>query len=296
MKGLKKVLSSPAFSTISFLLAGVLLFFGGIGGARAALQYYSDDYQAEMDVHDIGVSLLENGERVSYRDYIGRGQVDSSNLSTDEQKNWDHSSGLDSLDDDIYDPLLVRFSADYDGEDKEEFKLGKKYKEEISVRNSGTVDQYVRVTIYKYWLIGTEKDRELKPTQIDLHLNEANVGEGKDWVIDKDSSTDERTVLYYTKLLKCEANLKDGESNETSTVTDTLMVDPDVARIVTQDAAEKKVDGKTYKTLTTTYDYDGRQFCVEARVDAVQDHHADDAVLSAWGREVTVSNGSLSLK
>ena len=291
MKGLKKVLSSPASSAISFLLAGALLFFGGIGGARAALQYYSDDYQAQMDVHDIGVSLLENGKIVSYRDYEGRGQVDASNLSTNEQDNWDHSSGLDSLDDDIYDPLLGNLL-----EEGETFKLGQKYKEEISVRNSGTVNQYVRVSIYKYWLNGEEKDRELKPTQIDLHLNEANVGEGKDWVIDEDSSTDERTVLYFTKLLKCESILANGESNETSTITDTLMVDPDIARVVTQVPSTKTIDGKTYKTLKTTYDYDGRQFCVEARVDAVQDHHAADAILSAWGREVTVSNNTLSLK
>ena len=47
--------------------------------------------------------------------------------------------------------------------------------------------------------------------------------------------------------------------------------------------------------ITTTYDYDGLQFCVEASVDAVQEHNAEDAILSAWGRKVSISNGSLSL-
>ena len=50
-----------------------------------------------------------------------------------------------------------------------------------------------------------------------------------------------------------------------------------------------------YTTITTTYDYDGLQFCVEASVDALQEHNAEDAILSAWGRKVSISNGSLSL-
>ena len=47
--------------------------------------------------------------------------------------------------------------------------------------------------------------------------------------------------------------------------------------------------------ITTTYDYDGARFCLEATVDAVQEHNAEDAIWSAWGRRVTVHNGTLSL-
>jgi hypothetical protein len=49
------------------------------------------------------------------------------------------------------------------------------------------------------------------------------------------------------------------------------------------------------KTITTSYDYDGWQFCIEAAVDAVQDHNAEDAIKSAWGRDVTISGGTLQL-
>ena len=49
------------------------------------------------------------------------------------------------------------------------------------------------------------------------------------------------------------------------------------------------------KTITTSYDYDGWQFCIEATVDAVQDHNAEDAIKSAWGRDVTISDGTLQL-
>ena len=47
--------------------------------------------------------------------------------------------------------------------------------------------------------------------------------------------------------------------------------------------------------LFRSYDYDGAQFCIEAKVDAVQEHNAEDAVWSAWGKRVTVDNGTLSL-
>jgi hypothetical protein len=50
-----------------------------------------------------------------------------------------------------------------------------------------------------------------------------------------------------------------------------------------------------YTTITTVYDYDGYRFNVEAKVDAVQEHNAEDAIWSAWGRQVSVTDGSLSL-
>ena len=70
-----------------------------------------------------------------------------------------------------------------------------------------------------------------------------------------------------------------------------LKIDQSVMNKVTQTTV--KTDKGT-KTITT-FDYDGAQFCVEAVVDAVQEHNAADAIWSAWGRRVTVSDGMLSL-
>lgn len=51
------------------------------------------------------------------------------------------------------------------------------------------------------------------------------------------------------------------------------------------------------KTITTTYEYDGAQFVLEATVDAVQTHNAKDAIKSAWGVDVNISDdGALSLE
>lgn len=45
----------------------------------------------------------------------------------------------------------------------------------------------------------------------------------------------------------------------------------------------------------TTYDYDGISFQIEVEVDAVQEHNAEDAIWSAWGKRVVFHDGVLSL-
>ena len=74
----------------------------------------------------------------------------------------------------------------------------------------------------------------------------------------------------------------------TAPLSDTLKIDSAVVNKVTQTESGRG-------TIVTTYDYDGVQFVIEANVDAVQEHNAEDAILSAWGRSVTVSGGTLSL-
>ena len=255
MKRIKRFLKSPAATMIAFVLAVGLLLFSTVGGARAALTYFSDTYVSRVQMSNIGVTLLENGEKVSWRDYS-----DKSNGS------WNETTGV----------LLENMLGE-----GEKFQIGKVYQEELSVTNSGSIDQYVRVNVYKYWLDKDgEKQRDLSPKLIGLNF----VNLGSDWLIDEESSTTERTVLYYSKLLK---------SGDTSSLfADTLAIDSAIGTKVTQTT---KKEGK-YTTITTTFDYDGVQFCVEARVDAVQDHNAADAIWSAWGRKVQVNNGTLSLQ
>lgn len=161
----------------------------------------------------------------------------------------------------------------------EKFKVGQKYKEELSVENSGTIDQYVRVSIYKYWMKDDKKDQSLSPNLIELNL----VNVGSDWLLDESSSTDERTVLYYSKLLK--------EGKTSSLFADSIKVDSIIATKVTRVPVEGRPN-----TIRTVYDYDGMHFCVEVKVDAVQDHNAEDAIWSAWGSRVTVNDGILKLK
>ena len=253
MKRIKRFLKSPAATMISFFLAVGLLLFSTIGGARAALTYFSDTYVSRVQTSNIGVTLLENGREIAKRDY---------NETSD--GTWDESTGV----------LLANLLAK-----DEKFAVGKKYKEELSVKNSGTIDQYVRVSVFRYWLKDEKKDRTLSPELIGLNL----VNVGGDWLLDETSTTEERIVLYYSKLLKA------GETS--SLFADSIKIDNMIATKVTQVPVEGKKN-----TIRTVYDYDGMQFCVEAKVDAVQEHNAEDAIWSAWGKRVTVDNDTLKLR
>lgn len=237
--------------TVALLSASVVLLAGStVGSARAALTYYSENYGAQVEVSKIGVSLVENGEVVSKRDYDSNGK-------------WDEATG----------DLLT-------GLKEEKIVPGKQYDEAISVTNSGSIDSYVRVILKKSWTNKEgEKDTTLSPDLINL-----NFPKGSGWVVDKKASTKERTILYYTTILK--------SGSKTNPLCDKLSIDGSIATKVKQDVTEK--DG--YKTITTTYAYDGYNFQLEAEADAVQTHNAQDAIKSAWGVDVNVdSKGDISL-
>lgn len=147
----------------------------------------------------------------------------------------------------------------------EKLKLGKQYAETLSVANSGTIDQYVRVRIYKYWMKedGSTKETSLSPDLIRLNL--VNSGQ---WINpNPDAEDQECTELYYKGVLPA--------GSTTAAFADGIVIDSKIAKEV-----EVTQDGNV---ITTTYKYDGVQFHVDVEVDAVQTHNAQDAIRSAWG-------------
>ena len=156
-------------------------------------------------------------------------------------------------------------------------KLGQKYEEELAVRNSGNIDQYVRVRIYKSWTNAEGvKDTTLSPSYIDLNFT------GDGWIEDESSRTTERSVWYYTEPLTA--------GDTTSLLTDTISIDNALATKVSENTYEE--DGKLI--TETTYAYDGYTFNLTAEVDAVQNHNAADAIKSAWGVDVTMSGTTIT--
>lgn len=240
---------------VTLLAASAVLLAGStVGSARAALTYYSENYAAEVTVSSIGVSLMENGKVVASRDY---------NHSNDQ---WNEQSGK----------LLENTFEDG------KLSPGKVYTEELSVTNSGSIDNYVRVTLYKSWMDENgDKVTTLAPDLIKLN----GLG-GEGWIIDENSSTEERTVLYYTRPVPA--------GTGTPNLMDTIAVDKVIA-----DKVEKipRQDAAGNATITYKYKYDGYSFNLDAEVDAVQTHNAEDAIKSAWGVDVSVSSdGTLSLR
>ena len=155
----------------------------------------------------------------------------------------------------------------------EGMKPGKKYDETLSVTNSGGSDVYARVTLRKWWTGENGAETTLDPSLIELTF--ANEG---DWQVDGASTTDERTVLYYAHLLPA--------GGTTSDFLSAVRISDKLPVLVTQ-TQEGNV-------ITTTYDYQGVTLNLEAEVDFVQTHNAEDAILSAWGRKVSLSGTDIS--
>lgn len=227
--------------TYLMLAAAVLLLLGStVGSTRAALTYYSDNYVAKITVSQIGVSLLENGEVVSSRDY------NDNTWKVTTNKDGDSVNG--SLLADLLQP-------------EEKLALNKKYDEKLTVKNSGSIDEYVRVRIYRYWMKDGQKITTLSPDLIDLNL----INSGR-W-IKNPMETAECVELFYKGILKT--------GKETEPFADTVRIDGSLAQEAT---IETKGD-----TVTTVYKYDGVEFHIDVEVDAVQTHNAKDAIKSAWG-------------
>lgn len=241
MKKRKK--SFPKITVLLLAASAVLLVGSGVGSARAALTYYSENYSAQMNMQSIGVSLVENDAVVSSRDYVSDNQWEGTTEGT----------------------LLANML----GED-EKFTPGKRYDEAISVKNSGNIDTFVRVILTRSWQDADGK----KNTSLSPDLIELNYLTDNGWVIAEDQSTPERTVLYYTKALPV------GET--TPALSDTIRVNESIAQDVT-----KTVEGNI---IRYTYKYDGYSFQVDAEVDAVQTHNAQEAIKSAWGVDVSVND------
>ena len=230
-------------------LAAVMLLGSTIGSTRAALTYYSENYTAEITVSQIGVSLLENGERVSSRNY--------------DKNDWKVSSNAGNASDS---GVLLQNML----EKGEKLALNKKYREELRVENSGEIDEYVRVRIYKYWTKENESGDVEKITTLSPNEDQ--------WIMNPDDAAaaangeKECIELYYKSVLPANA----GEKSITVPFAENIMIDGQVAS-----AAEVRDDGKG--TITTVYKYDGVRFNLDVEVDAVQTHNAQDAIKSAWG-------------
>lgn len=205
--------------------------------ARSALTYFSDDYVAEIQQTHIGVVLTEQtGTETTPRVVAGDNQL-------------------------IQDPALL-LAGDAT------IQLDTPYAEKLSVQNaSDDMDEYVRLTVRKYWATGEEpeegaadprtKTATLNPAYIKLTYDADSQG---DWVFSPAESNDERLVFYYKHLLKA------GEAAATPAVTE-VAVDSAL-----QNAAES---------------YEDCWLGLSAQVDSVQVNNAYDAAKSAWGIDVS---------
>ena len=260
---MKKFWRSTAMTVLLFLVAAGLLSVGVVGGTQAALQVYSGNYYSAIDMDHIGVTLLENSTPIAWRNY-----------GTTAGAGFSEQAGQITLD---------ALAGD------KEMMIGKGYPCEIAVRNTGTIDEYVRVTIRKYWVknvtaaeangsfrFDSEANTKItddiyNPDYIQLTYQSGSTAaayNSTDWVMD-DAYSSECEVYYYKGIL--------AEGATTNPLFTNLAISDVVSSFKLANVSE---DGS--KTIWT-YAFEGYGFVVEAEVDAVQTHHARDAINSAWG-------------
>ena len=250
--------------TMALLVAAVLLFAGGgVAGTRAALNIQSELYRAHFYLNHLQVHLLENGKDVcgEQNNLDGTSKV-TGNLAT--------SLGYKS----ISEPGTI--------------EPGKLYEERIAARNGNNIDEFVRLTIRKYW-VQTEKAEDgtytikknekgepvkvenMDPAWIHLTYEGSEDGNTGAWAENKSEATAESRTFYYRKDLDPKA--------DSAELFDKIMIDKQVAKLGKVD--EKKEGNKT--VYTYIYKYDGCAFFIEADVQAIQTHNASQAIKSQWG-------------
>ena len=216
--------------------AALLLALSTLGSSRAALSYYSENYQARMERYHLGTALIENGEEVSFWTY------------DEETGEWEGKS-----------PGKLLEGLEEEGS----LIPGKEYQEELRVKNTGSVDAYVRVILYRSFRDGLGE----KAPGVDPGLMRIGFA-GNGWEADEETATRERMILYYREPLK------PGETTEP--LTKSISLNGDILRL---GLGEESLEAE-----------------LRAEADAVQARQGEKAVRSAWGVEVEISpGGTLSL-
>lgn len=174
--------------------SAIMLAASTIGSTKATLTYMSDNYLAQIDIKSIGVTLTENGNDVSWRDYKHK------------DDDWSEATGVLLGD-------MLKNAGD------EKLILDKKYDEKLAVKNSGSIDEYVRVTVQHYWADKETGDKLSKLDPSKIQIDFTNDG----WTEDKSAETTERNVFYYNSILK---------KGQTSTdFTDKISISGDIAAL-----------------------------------------------------------------
>lgn len=213
--------------------------------ARSALTYFSGEYVVEIQQTHIGVALTE-----------GTGDQEDALVP-------DGGALIANTE-----ALLKRPMADDPNNVDKTIIPGEVYSERLSVQNrSSDMDEYVRLTVRKYWATGAEGDGQaadtrvktdkLNPALIQLQFTDESA---QHWVRADAECTPEREVFYYKTVLPA------GKAAEYPAITG-ISIDPAI-----KDVRE---------------DYSHCWLALEAQVDSVQVNNAPAAAKSAWGVDVS---------
>ncbi len=243
---------------IALVIAIALMAVGGIGGVRAALNTPSEDFTTWFYLNHLQVHLLENGRDICG----GHNTLDGENKVTGE---------------------FLQYLGYEDDEKLGLVDPGRVYTEEIQAQNGSDIDIYLRMTVRKYWVNTKtgEKATDLLPSRIHLTYGTQEYNTGA-WQKSEFETTTESATYYYTSVL--------GADGVTEPLFNRFSVDGALADAYT--VTEVREGNKVIRTWE--YLYDGYACFIEADVQAIQTHNAQDAIHSQWGvyNVVTEGNGA----
>lgn len=287
--------------TLALLAATALLFGGGsYTGTKAALTYFSNDYTAEFSLDHLQVHLIENDVDVCH----------GNNVMTSVHR-YDNGGERDKK----YRGNLLEENLGYsfDPEDVEKHRTdapaytlgtpgkvapGLTYTEKIGCKNGSNINQYVRLTIKKYWVKDGKKVTTLSPDLIKLTYD-GKPYNSSDWTLNtKENVGSKETQTFYLNNVLKGGTREDG-GDYSPLLFNELTIDEDVLddANMTTETSKVKEGNKTITTYTYSYDYDGYTFYIEADVQAIQTHNVNDAIGALWGvSNVSAENGKVTVK
>lgn len=157
----------------------------------------------------------------------------------------------------------------------DEVKPGMVYQEPLAVTNNSNAPAYVRVTLTKAWVVGEDVDTKLDPELVKLELADG-------WIEDSRALSKETVVLYWPEPV---------ESGGSVDFLKSVGISDKIPVLVTQERTDM---GDGFTKIDTTFDYQGAKLSLEAKVDAVQTHNAEDAIVSAWGVTPSMSGTTIT--
>ena len=250
--------------TMILLIGAVLLcaigLTGAVGATQAALTYESEDYQARIAQTHLGVALMEQSGESKDAIVVNVGG-EAERLGFKDSKD---GKLLQQKSGEREDASLLVLAGD------KQMIPNKPYTEKIFAKNASNMDEYVRLTIRKFW---TNADGE-KLYNISPALIELGIAEKSGWKLSEGESTDEMLVFYFTGALAA--------GKMTPAVIDSIKLSPAVTEM--SEYLKSMNAGST-----------DLQICLAAEVDAVQTNHVADAVKSAWGVNLDALNEALEL-
>ena len=190
---MKKVFSEITRRSFALLIAAaILLACGTFAAAKTVLNIRSEFYRAQFYLNHLQVHLIENGQdvcgRAGHDNDLDSGSKVSGELAS--VLGYEHKTGSD--------------------EKLGSVEPGKLYKEEIAARNGSDIDEFVRLTVRKYWMeqkTGNNgktvlvKSSALRPDRIRLYYGGKEGYNSKSWAVNKKESTAESNTYYYRKDL-----------------------------------------------------------------------------------------------